>query len=114
MSFSQNATEAQPQWANAIWIDDSRLANKSDVGNYVADVDGGKVLHGPIDGNLGHNSHDHKILLGMADLNVRSDLTISNRFTILGHQRDHHQGYEAQRNRNNRGIIERYERRIRG
>ncbi len=45
------------------WVDDSRLAYQDSGKVYVVDVDSKKVVLGPIDGLIGHNVYDRKILV---------------------------------------------------
>ena len=48
--------------ANAMWIDNARVAFESASGIHVLNVDTGEVVRGPIAGHIGNDAHDHKML----------------------------------------------------
>lgn len=52
--------------ASVLWVDDSRIAFNDDGLIYIIDAGSGGVLHGPYEGQIGHNTADHHILMSVA------------------------------------------------
>ncbi|MDP6039436.1 MAG: hypothetical protein QGG64_12865 [Candidatus Latescibacteria bacterium] len=56
--------------AHAFWIDDRRIAYSTRRNIYVVDADSGTQLLGPIQGEVGHDAHDGKLLFWESGDNV--------------------------------------------